>query len=1411
MRPVQTNKKPEMKSTLAAIVLPDGDPGITGSTSRVATKEGNMNLRPGGPGVGQTQDIKAVLKLSSTDKPSQVAAHNPGMVPGLNAVRAGLGGSARLKDASRSAAMGSGSACAAGGAWASGQGGSSIKRNASGFPAAGGLATCAGVGAPGMGASQPQGYAAICATKGVSGVGTATSGVGGSPKSGSSTSVGAWGSAAAAAAGSGGRVEVINADKGVHASVVGESQRECSESASWRRGAPGGDAASIFGTSGRGASNFSGPARSDAVGDDGWENWMGDAGDSHGDGQNVDKDASRDLASNEGRVVADKQVVSGSMISSSQVPGPDIAPSVMRPAEERSGSGIVKADQSEGRAPISETEKELRQASPSAQLSPTKAASPLSSIKTSLVNPWAVARGDIFSNAGMSSPKTSSRDKDSLQSPSKKLGWRKHRHGEERWKMLSIERVKCCLMALEGSTSVPGMPRSSIKGRIPLSATLKAPIKAQESMRELRSVRDKMLDMQLPWKELGGEFVPTVDMDQQRENSVQAMDKERALAKEEDEKEARLGGPSGPWLKKQSRLKLDYNKHSDYGSWFLTKFKSEFVPLSKADAFEDLRVLNSTWTDASNTVERTMRGRERKMPKHMRDNAAPWQVLIPGRKGKEAPNSAAGVAAPSKPGRDVTRGRGEGDEEGEEEDEKEDSRRGSLSIKSRTTIMTDLPAGWSGRAVTRQSSSQADIWMMAPDGSKLRSVVEVDNWYAMNNKVLSRSDRKIFEEACRVVRRKAAKLHEKQMGREVSSDDDETRGQGAGRENKGGKMKEGERSDGKGKGSMLSPRSSAKSPTLELSELKTICWDCKKGKFAQKHFSRSQCRQVHGHTACDWREDPRQLSKKDKCAGGGGGGAMKEVRMGEGGRCTKCGKVWVEEEEGGEDMRENGLLVCEDCRTVPPARSMGDRGDRQEDEVSGEEDDENGRNSARSRGKKSRQSDEEGEEEDDDDDDEEEVYEAEDDETVAEIAARLGCDAHEMLRLNKGRYTGLTLNSRLFAGTLLLLPQSDNDKDDDSKGARQQVGRKRKGFTSSGSRGLGGGKGKRRQRDWSDSEDEGQTKSGCFTTAHGHRRWGNRWGSGVIDPRCHGLSTADRPMQCSYSKCAMPTHSGRGDGEHGWKIVTSQTRAGNQDWGRLIGRVFCNACFMQFATRGTLVRPGRATTKDGKDSGSEALETPRDRDGRDRMLSPGKSPDGVGGSGNKEFGRPRVGTARKLRQDEEEDKEAHLFRPHQGKKGKGRMRCCLKACPEGADGGRWMLVNEKTNAGARDWSRHIGRTFCKACFMYFANAGTFAGRGEGVEVEESSESSESEESEDSEDEESDGMQEEKVGGETKDEDKSDGDDGDEDVDDEDEGGERGKKSKRAKADGSSAAAGSASKNKGSGRSLTFSSGAVFEL
>jgi hypothetical protein len=58
---------------------------------------------------------------------------------------------------------------------------------------------------------------------------------------------------------------------------------------------------------------------------------------------------------------------------------------------------------------------------------------------------------------------------------------------------------------------------------------------------------------------------------------------------------------------------------------------------------------------------------------------------------------------------------------------------------------------------------------------------------------------------------------------------------------------------------------------------------------------------------------------------------------------------------------------------------------------------------------------------------------------------------------------------------------------------------------------------------------------------------------------------------CSYEHCPNPHHSSGG----GFKVVTAETKAGNRCWAEYRGRVFCNACFTQFATRGTFQRPGR--------------------------------------------------------------------------------------------------------------------------------------------------------------------------------------------------------------------------------------------
>jgi hypothetical protein len=61
---------------------------------------------------------------------------------------------------------------------------------------------------------------------------------------------------------------------------------------------------------------------------------------------------------------------------------------------------------------------------------------------------------------------------------------------------------------------------------------------------------------------------------------------------------------------------------------------------------------------------------------------------------------------------------------------------------------------------------------------------------------------------------------------------------------------------------------------------------------------------------------------------------------------------------------------------------------------------------------------------------------------------------------------------------------------------------------------------------------------------------------------------------CSYESCPNPHHSSGG----GFKVVTSETKAGNRDWSAYAGRVFCNACFTQYATRGTFQRPGRVNS-----------------------------------------------------------------------------------------------------------------------------------------------------------------------------------------------------------------------------------------
>eukprot|EP00960_Hanusia_phi_P048921 759257-Hanusia_phi.AAC.2 len=51
--------------------------------------------------------------------------------------------------------------------------------------------------------------------------------------------------------------------------------------------------------------------------------------------------------------------------------------------------------------------------------------------------------------------------------------------------------------------------------------------------------------------------------------------------------------------------------------------------------------------------------------------------------------------------------------------------------------------------------------------------------------------------------------------------------------------------------------------------------------------------------------------------------------------------------------------------------------------------------------------------------------------------------------------------------------------------------------------------------------------------------------------------------------------------------------------------------------------------------------------------------------------------------------------------------CEVDLCPLPQPAKRWHTITDKTVAGGRDWTRHIGITICDACFSFFRRNGTF--------------------------------------------------------------------------------------------------------
>lgn len=138
------------------------------------------------------------------------------------------------------------------------------------------------------------------------------------------------------------------------------------------------------------------------------------------------------------------------------------------------------------------------------------------------------------------------------------------------------------------------------------------------------------------------------------------------------------------------------------------------------------------------------------------------------------------------------------------------------------------------------------------------------------------------------------------------------------------------------------------------------------------------------------------------------------------------------------------------------------------------------------------------------------------------------------------------------------LPSSDESGDDEVIGSRPSRQCKRPAAAAS----LKLGSPNEEEDDDLGSEDNASDRSR-------HSKLELKGGSKAVPP-----ADTRQKGPCSYEHCPNPNHSSGG----GFKVVSDETKAGARDWSMYTGRVFCNACFTQYATRGTLQRPGRLLT-----------------------------------------------------------------------------------------------------------------------------------------------------------------------------------------------------------------------------------------
>ena len=190
------------------------------------------------------------------------------------------------------------------------------------------------------------------------------------------------------------------------------------------------------------------------------------------------------------------------------------------------------------------------------------------------------------------------------------------------------------------------------------------------------------------------------------------------------------------------------------------------------------------------------------------------------------------------------------------------------------------------------------------------------------------------------------------------------------------------------------------------------------------------------------------------------------------------------------------------------------------------------------------------------------------------------------------------------------------------------------------------------------------------------------------------MTTVQPDRHCSYEKCKRPSQSSQ------FIQIDGSSKAGGKDWKPLHGKIICNACYIQYFKRGTLVR----TQNQGKAIPEAARHCSYEDCRKPHVSSRFYEIDGESTAGGQDW-KP-VGGRILCQACYDRYRAKGSLEKGPGNAAPAVKRCSYEGCKRPTESRQFIQIDPDSQAGMQNWKQLAGKVLCHTCYYHYLRSGS---------------------------------------------------------------------------------------------------------